>query len=61
MPVSKRTSSLTRRPTQTGATKPDTPARDHSPPARIGARPSVAALRAVLPANQRWMVAAYGD
>ncbi|HAK56997.1 MAG: hypothetical protein QF463_16205 [Vicinamibacterales bacterium] len=61
MPISKRTSSLTRRPTQVGVAKPDSTARDQSSRIRIDPRPSVAALRAVLPANQRWMVAAYGD
>ncbi len=61
MPISKRTANLSRRPADAGDPKPHSTTRERPHRMRVKIRPSVPTLRAALPANQRWMVAAYGD
>lgn len=61
MPVPKRLVGLMRRPSHLDASSSTRPDRHRTRPVSIQRRPTDAALRAVLPADQRWMVSAYGD
>ena len=61
MPVPKRLVSLVQRSSHLDASPSMRPGRHRTRPIPMLRRPSDAALRAVLPADQRWMVSAYGD